>query len=153
MVEQSDAPSDEPRARELQPDEAASQALSSCALPTILVVEDDPGVRRIVARALEDLGYCVRQAADGNAALDILRSASVVDLLFTDMVMPNGLTGHELIKAARLLRPGMKVLLASGYSDQFIKMRDASRDIRLLSKPYRRDMLATAVRSALSCVD
>jgi CheY-like chemotaxis protein len=107
----------------------------------------------MAARALEDLGYCVRQASDGNTALDILRGTSVVDLLFTDMVMPNGLTGHDLIEAARRLRPGMKVLLASGYSDQFIKMRDASRDIRLLSKPYRRGMLATAVRSALNGAD
>ncbi len=64
--------------------------------------------------------------------------------------MPNGVSGQNLIRAARELLPEMKALLTSGYSAQFIRaQQDANRDIRLLNKPYRRDVLATAVRGAL----
>jgi signal transduction histidine kinase len=117
---------------------------------TILVVEDDPAVRKMAVSILENLGYRVHQASDGRSALDILRGSEPIDLLFTDMVMPNGVSGQDLIRAARQLRPDMKALLTSGYSAQFIKAQeDAHRDIRLLNKPYRRDVLATAVRGAL----
>jgi predicted amidohydrolase YtcJ len=72
-------------------------------------------------------------------------------LLFADMVMPNGVSGQDLIRTARHLRPAMKALLTSGYSEQFIKsQQSADRDMRLLNKPYRREMLATAIRAALS---
>jgi signal transduction histidine kinase len=116
----------------------------------ILVVEDDPAVRKMAVNILENLGYQVHQASDGKSALDILHGSERIDLLFTDMVMPNGVSGQDLIRAARQLRPDMKALLTSGYSAQFIKAHeDASRDVRLLNKPYRREMLATAVRGAL----
>jgi signal transduction histidine kinase len=118
---------------------------------TILVVEDDPAVRKMAVSILEGLGYLVRQASDGRSALDILHGTEHIDLLFTDMVMPNGVSGQDLIQAARQLRPDMKALLTSGYSVQFIKTQaDANRDVRLLNKPYRREMLATAVRGALN---
>ena len=116
----------------------------------ILVVEDDPAVRKMAVNILENLGYHVHQASDGKSALDILHGTKQIDLLFTDMVMPNGVSGQDLIRLARQLRPDMKALLTSGYSAQFIKAQeDASRDVRLLNKPYRREMLATAVRGAL----
>ena len=100
---------------------------------------------------LEGLGYIVRQAQDGRSALDVLHGADHIDMLLTDMVMPNGMSGQDLIKAARQLQPDMKVLLTSGYSAQFVNpQRDAARDVRLLTKPYRRDTLATAVRSVLN---
>jgi CheY-like chemotaxis protein len=119
---------------------------------TILVVEDDPGVRRMAVGALENLGYKVQQACDGNAALAVLRGPDKIDLVFTDMMMPNGPSGQELIRTARQLRPGIKALLASGYSDTLFRMREsANRDIRLLSKPYRHEALAAAVSSALDC--
>ena len=64
--------------------------------------------------------------------------------------MPNGVSGQNLIRAARQLRPDTKALPTSGYSAQFIRAQeDANRDIRLLNKPYRRDVLARAVRGAL----
>ena len=118
---------------------------------TILVVEDDAAVRKMAVSILEDLGYQVRQAPDGKRALDILHGTGHIDLLFTDMIMPNGVSGADLVEAARQLRPSMKALLTSGYSEQFITGRgDADRDVRLLGKPYRREQLATAVRSALN---
>jgi signal transduction histidine kinase len=116
---------------------------------TILVVEDDPAVRKMAVNVLEDLGYQVRQAPDGRSALDFLQgTTSHIDLLFTDMVMPNEVSGQDLIRAARKLRPDLKFLLTSGYSEHFIKGQQDP-DVRLLNKPYRREMLATAVRKAL----
>lgn len=116
---------------------------------TILVVEDDAAVRSMAVSILEGLGYHVRQAPDGKSALGVLREGSPIDLLFTDMVMPNGMNGHDLIAAARAMRPDLKVLLTSGYSEQFIKTSDSSPDARLLNKPYRRETLAAAIRAVL----
>jgi PAS domain S-box-containing protein len=117
---------------------------------TILVVEDDATVRKMAVTTLEGLGYQIHQAPDGRCALDILNGADHIDLLFTDMIMPNGVSGQDLVEAARRLRPNMKALLTSGYSEQFVTTRgDGNRGVRLLGKPYRREKLATAVRSVL----
>ena len=112
---------------------------------TILVVEDDASVRSMTVNSLEALGYKVREAADGKIGLGIVREGVPIDLLFTDMIMPNGMSGLELIRAARKLRPDLKVLLTSGYSEQFVRPSG----VRLLGKPYRRDKLALAIRAAL----
>jgi CheY-like chemotaxis protein len=118
---------------------------------SILVVEDDSVVRQIAVKVLQDLGYRVSQACDGKNALDILKSADRFDLLFTDMVMPNGISGGDLIRAARQLCPGMKVLLASGYPARFAEGHEAlDAQVRIVNKPYRREMLAAAVRGALN---
>jgi PAS domain S-box-containing protein len=119
---------------------------------TILVVEDDASVRSMAVGVLEGLGYDVCQAPDGQSALELLRADTRIDLLFTDMVMPNGMNGHDLIRAATGLRPDLKALLTSGYSEQFIKTGGDAPNVRLLNKPYRRESLATAVRLALSTV-
>ena len=93
----------------------------------------------------------MREAPDGRKALDILTGSEHIDLLFTDMVMPNGLSGQDLIKLARELRPGLKFLLTSGYSKHFIRaQREPASDVHLLNKPYRRETLAMAVRTALA---
>jgi CheY-like chemotaxis protein len=98
------------------------------------------------------LGYDVRQAADGWAALQIIEEPIKIDLLFTDMVMPNGIGGDELLRRARTLRPELKALFTSGYSEKFLRGRDAAFDqVGLLNKPYRRDKLASAIREALNC--
>ncbi len=117
---------------------------------TILVVEDDTAVRKMAVTTLEGLGYQIHQAPDGKSALDILHGGDHIDLLFTDMIMPNGVSGQDLVEAARQLRPNMKALLTSGYSEQFVTMRgNGNGDVRLLSKPYRREKLATMVRNIL----
>jgi len=118
---------------------------------TILIVEDDANVRGMAVSTLEGLGYEVHQACDGKVALEFLNGSDHIDLLFTDMIMPNGCNGHELVKAARKLRPGMKALLTSGYSEQFITLRGDSenREVPLIGKPYRRDKLAAEVRKVL----
>jgi PAS domain S-box-containing protein len=117
---------------------------------TILVVEDSDAVRKVAVRILRGLGYQVREAADGPSALAILREEGEIDLLFTDLIMPNGITGQELLVRARALRPGLKALFTSGYSERFIKDKGSTEEgVALLSKPYRQQNLAEAVRAAL----
>jgi PAS domain S-box-containing protein len=117
---------------------------------TILVVEDNDAVRRVAVRILQGLGYQVREAADGPSALAILQEAGNIDLLFTDLIMPKGMSGQELLTRARALRPELKALFTSGYSERFIKDKGATQEgVALLSKPYRSQNLAEAVRAAL----
>jgi CheY-like chemotaxis protein len=115
-----------------------------------LIVEDDIAVRQMAVKVLEDLGYRVRQAPDGQSALEIIRGTDRVDLLFTDMIMFNGMSGAELIEAARHARPDIKVLLASGYTAHSSTRTQDDDAVPFLNKPYRREVLATAVRAALS---
>jgi PAS domain S-box-containing protein len=117
---------------------------------TILVVEDSNAVRRVAVNILRQLGYRVREAEDGPHALVILEAPGEIDLLFTDLIMPNGIDGQELLRRARSLRPGLKALFTSGYSEQFIKGRGPTEaGVPLLSKPYRTQKLAEAVRGVL----
>jgi PAS domain S-box-containing protein len=116
----------------------------------ILVVEDSPTVRQVTVGILRGLGYRVQEAEDGHAALAILKEAGEIDLLFTDLIMPNGIDGQELLRRARALRPGLKALFASGYSEQFLKGRGPGEaGVPLLNKPYRTRSLAEAVRGVL----
>ena len=117
---------------------------------TILLVEDDPSVREIATMMLESLGYCVHTAESGPTALQILQETGKIDLLFTDLVMPNGMSGYDLVVRAREIRPGLKVLFTSGYSEQFVRERDgAAQNIPILGKPYRKQKLAEKVRGIL----
>ncbi len=116
----------------------------------ILVVEDDPMVREHLVASLIGLGYRVEAAETGPQALEILRDRPGLDLLFTDIVLPGGMNGRELADAARALRPGLKVLFTSGYSENAIVHHGRlDPGVELLSKPYRRDQLATKVRKVL----
>lgn len=115
---------------------------------TILVVEDDPGVRTMAVRQLSGLGYRTIEAENGAEALKMARDGVQFDLLFTDMVMPGGLTGAELANEVRRLRPGARVLFTSGYTEQAVQGFAANH--ASLSKPYRKSDLARAIRSALS---
>ncbi len=128
--------------------DAASAEACHGGSETILVVEDAGTVRRMVVNMLESLGYEVQQAEDGRAALEILRLPGKIDLLFTDMVMPHGMTGQDLFDQARTYRPDLKVLFTSGYSRHFLDTGARPRG-PLLSKPYRKDKLAAAVRALL----
>jgi CheY-like chemotaxis protein len=117
---------------------------------TILVVEDNPDVRRLVLRQLRDLGYDVIEAANGPQALKILDEGATIDLLFTDVVMPGGMTGRQLAEAAKTRRPNLKTLFTSGYTeDSILRLGKLDPGVRLLSKPYRKHELATRIREAL----
>jgi two-component system CheB/CheR fusion protein len=89
----------------------------SQARETILVVEDDNRVRQLTITRLKMIGYKVLEASDGPTALAILGRGDHVDLVFTDLIMPGGLSGREVASRAREIRPGVKVLLTSGYAE------------------------------------
>jgi len=116
----------------------------------ILVVEDDEAVRAHACRVLQDLGYVVVMARDGNEALTLLGQDQGVDLLFTDVIMPGGIDGAQLAAEARLSHPELPVLFTSGYTDNAI-VHDGRVDsgMQLLHKPYRRQTLARKVRQVL----
>ncbi len=118
---------------------------------TVLVVEDEIKVRRLVAHILRSLGYRVHEAADGRAALKLWEvHGGAVDLLFTDMVMPEGMTGLELALELQALKPGLKVVISSGYSAEIVQTGlSAARGFVYLPKPYEARVLAKAVRSCL----
>lgn len=116
----------------------------------ILVVEDNAEVRKVVAVQLGELGYGVTEASNGEAALRLIEQGTSVDLLFTDVIMPGHLTGDELARIARRLRPGLKVLLTSGFAKSSPLNAPRSDDFKnLLTKPYRKIELATKLRAAL----
>jgi PAS domain S-box-containing protein len=117
---------------------------------TILVVEDDALVRNFVTLQLQGLGYNTITAADGAAALVHARNGATFDLLFTDVVMPGGMTGRQLADEVEKLRPGTKVLYTSGYSDDAVMHEGRLDDgVLLLAKPYRKAQLAQMIRQAL----
>jgi signal transduction histidine kinase len=117
---------------------------------TILLVEDDEMVRRYASRQLASLGYRVLTAANGPEALTLLEEHSGIDLLFTDIVMPGGMSGREVAEEVQRRDPTVPVLYTSGYTeDAILHHGRLDRSVLLLSKPYRRAELATMVRKAL----
>lgn len=117
---------------------------------TVLVVEDDDLVRAHAITLLEGLCYRVLHATTGPQAMETLAHTPHIDLLFTDVVMPGGMSGQDLAESARVLRPGLKILFTSGYTQNAIAP-DGKIDpqVNLLNKPYRREQLAEKVRQAL----
>ncbi len=113
---------------------------------TVLLVEDDPSVRDATSRLLDRLGYRVLAAAEGAGALRILEARSDIRLMLTDVLMP-GMTGAMLAERARLVRPGLKVLLASGHAESVIAPGGSGSPI--LAKPYTIDELARRLRALL----
>jgi hypothetical protein len=114
----------------------------------ILVVEDDDLVRDQVRRQLMILGYRVTTASQGREALRRLAETPDMDLMLTDVVMPGGMNGRQLADHARLLKPGLRVLFTSGYTEDAI-VRGSVLDADLLPKPYRRAELGRRVAEAL----
>jgi signal transduction histidine kinase len=132
-------------AQDLVPAAPASEARPAQAgTESILVVEDDQDVRRVVTRQIAELGYAVMEARNPKEALALLKDPQVrIDLLFTDLVMPGGMNGHELARAAISERPDLKALFTSGYSDSSLRGDERLReDEHFLSKPYRKQDLA-----------
>jgi CheY-like chemotaxis protein len=117
---------------------------------TVLVVEDEPPLRELAARILAGAGYTVLQAANGIDALALLaQHADPVHLVFTDVVMP-GMNGRELAARLATLRPGIRVLYTSGYTEDAILRHGVLDDpSRFLSKPYTPSVLRRRIREAL----
>jgi CheY-like chemotaxis protein len=135
--------------------EVAGTPLAPDALPRakgdeiILVVEDEEGVRHMSVDALRELGYVVVQASDANQALTVLEIQPRIDLLFTDIVMPD-MNGRVLSDRAREARPGLKVLYTTGYTRNAIVHNGMlDHDVAFLAKPFTVQQLALKVREVL----
>ena len=132
---------------------AASPLESRRGTETILVAEDEPGVRQLVCDTLEQLGYSVLQASDGREALKVLEQQRPVDVLLTDVIMPV-MGGPELARHARSLAPGTKVIYMSGYTDDTLAVYGLPQlDTEYLQKPFTPAALAEKLRQVLSTVD
>jgi CheY-like chemotaxis protein len=105
-------------------------------------------VLELAVATIGDLGYRVLTAANGPSAMKIVQSDEPIDLLFSDIVMPGGMNGFELISRARAIRGELKALVTSGYANVHRPGTDRP-DVPLLLKPYRRGDLARYVRMAL----
>jgi signal transduction histidine kinase/CheY-like chemotaxis protein len=118
---------------------------------TILIVEDDPLVRDYVNTQVRSLGYASLSAANAEQALEIIRGAAPIDLLFTDVIMPGSMNGRQLVEEALKLRSNLRVLYTSGYTDNAIVHHGRlDSGVLLLEKPYRKADLARMIRAALS---
>ena len=115
---------------------------------TVLVVEDNPQVRRLSVRRLELLGYGAVEADSGPSATALLEREQKIDLIFSDVVMPGGMTGYELASFTRQHHPSVRILLTSGYDAE--QQATVVSDLRVLRKPYNQADLARALRDILT---
>jgi PAS domain S-box-containing protein len=137
--------------------EAVASDVDDASLPaegsneeTILVLEDDDDVRTFSVEILREIGYRVIEAHDGPSALRLLERQPRVDLLFSDVVLPGGLTGKQVSEQARALRPGLKVLFTTGYArNAIIHHGRLDRGVHLITKPFTLNELAAKVRDVL----
>jgi len=142
-----------PRLNRPETEEAPGEtqvAPEGSATETILVLEDDQDVREQSVEALAELGYRVVEAGDGPTALRLLRREAHVDLLFTDVVLPGGMTGAQVAREARDIQPGLKVLFTTGYARNAI-VHNGRLDpgVQLITKPYTFTDLASKIRDVL----
>ena len=114
---------------------------------TVLLVDDEDSIRTLAAEVLEEQGYTLHQAADGPSALARLQDGLLLDLLITDVGLPNGMNGRELARAARLLHPTLKVLFITGYAEaSVLPSGDLEPGMQVLTKPFTLDALSNKVR-------
>ena len=144
-----------PREREAagedaEPEAAEAGLAKADAGETVLVVEDEPTVRLLVTETLQELGYRALEAHDGPAGLALLQSSARVDLLVTDVGLP-GLNGRQLADAARLIRPGLRVLFMTGYAHNAAVGQGAALEagMEIISKPFALDALAARIRGII----
>lgn len=118
---------------------------------TILVVDDEATIRHLIDEVLDELGYTVIGAADGAAGLKVLQSGARIELLITDVGLPNGMNGRQVADAARALRPDLKVLFITGYAENAaVGNGHLEPGMELLTKPFTLDDLTRKVRSMLA---
>lgn len=118
----------------------------------IFVVEDEPTLRALVRRVLERGGYEVVEASSGVAALELWKQKKMpVDLLLTDMVMPDGISGRQLAEQLKLENPNLKIIYTTGYSPELMGKDVALQEgVNFLQKPYPPQKLVQTVRNGLA---
>jgi len=116
--------------------------------PVVLVAEDEPLVRMLAVEALQDAGFRVLEAHNGEVAFGLIRDGQSIDILITDVKMP-GRTGYELAEAALGLRPDIKILLVTGYAQDPLPRKFAEAGIQLLFKPFDLDTFIAIAKQLL----
>ncbi len=118
--------------------------------PTLLLVDDNPAIVRALQFGLRRNGFHVLTAADGRSALDIIDSAQPIDLMLSDVVMPGGMSGVELVRAALLRRAALRVLLTTGYAYDVMESLGAKRDeFPIVAKPCTLSALIARINALL----
>ncbi|MDB6452871.1 ATP-binding protein [Falsirhodobacter sp. 20TX0035] len=143
--------------REQAPAKAASAPVHEPARPahrTVLVTDDEPIIRMLLVDVIEDLGLTALEAGDGPQALKILRSDTPIDLLITDVGLPNGMNGRQVADAARELRPGLKVMFVTGYAETTVLGQTRlDPGMEIMTKPFDIGTLSDRVRRLLDTAD
>jgi PAS domain S-box-containing protein len=118
---------------------------------TVLVIDDEPTIRMLVTEVLQDLGYAAIEAADGASGLQVLQSDGRIDLLVTDVGLPGGMNGRQVADAARVARPGLKVLFITGYAENAVLSHGhLEPSMHVLTKPFAMDALAARIRELIA---
>jgi PAS domain S-box-containing protein len=118
---------------------------------TVVIVDDEPTLRMLMAEALQELGYTAIEASDGVAGLRLLQSSRRIDLLVTDVGLPGGINGRQLADAGRSLRPGLKVLFITGYAENAVVGHGhLDPGFHILTKPFPIETLASRIRDILA---
>ncbi|KQN07009.1 PAS domain S-box protein [Sphingomonas aurantiaca] len=130
----------------LPEEEEALAAAASASGETILVVDDEASIRHLIDEVLDEIGYTVIGAADGASGIKVLQSGAKIELLITDVGLPNGMNGRQVADAARTLRPGLKVLFITGYAENAaVGNGHLEPGMELLTKPFTMQALALKV--------
>jgi CheY-like chemotaxis protein len=117
---------------------------------TVLIVDDEPSVRMLVAEVLGELGYTAIESADGANALQLLRSDTRIDLLVTDVGLPGGMNGRQLADFGRTARPALKILFITGYAEKAaVGVDGLDKGMAILAKPFAMDGLAARIKELL----
>jgi PAS domain S-box-containing protein len=135
------------------PDEAPQRAgaLRAHDGETVLVVDDEPSIRMLVAETLEDLGYNAIEAADGPSGLRVLQSDARVDLLVTDVGLPGSMNGRQMADAGRLKRPNLNVLFITGFAENAVLgSNHLEPGMHILTKPFAMETLASRIKQLIS---
>ena len=138
-------------AEEEETEPQSNQVSKAGAGETMLVVDDEPSVRMLIAEVLDELGYSAIEAADGASGLKVLRSDVRIDLVITDIGLPGGLNGRQMVDAARANRPDLKVLFITGYAENAaIGNGHLDRGMHVLAKPFAMERLAARIQSIIA---
>jgi len=136
---------------EMDEDLAAQAAATPAGDGTILVVDDEATIRHLIDEVLDEVGYTVIGAADGAAGLKVLQSGARIELLITDVGLPNGMNGRQLADAARELRPDLNILFITGYAESAaVGNGYLEPGMELLTKPFSLDDLTRKVSEMLN---
>jgi PAS domain S-box-containing protein len=116
----------------------------------VLVIDDEPTIRMLVAEILAESGYAVIEAPDGPAGLRVLESNARIDLLITDVGLPGGMNGRQVADAARVTRPDLKILFITGYAENaVIGQGRLDTGMHVLTKPFQMEVLASRIRDII----